>query len=240
MREVEQEDGSISCIPTEQTYTGIRYEYSYIISDINPLKDRIEAFFENNSEAVEEARGDMKTYFISDLDSVITLSLNTYSLGNKNLYAYFNFNSRFNNWYDNLITFNTDILNENSSLDITPANENFFGVNKGTESLSGGDRETDTKFTVSLERRILVNPDGTEIDMFLQQNSIADAIEATNPTKVIELALPVTEDLDIVATYFGGTVLDDLDISTAITAVQVKDVQFDEGDILPDEDGYIN
>lgn len=151
MREVEQEDGSISYIPTEQTYTGIRYEYSYIISDINPLKDRIESFFENNSEAVEEARGDMKTYFISDLNSVITLSLNTYSLGNKNLYAYFNFNSKFNNWYDNLITFNTDILDENSSLDITPANENFFGVNKGTESLSGGDRETDTKFTVSLE-----------------------------------------------------------------------------------------
>ena len=49
MREVEQEDGSISYIPTEQTYTGIRYEYSYIISDINPLKDRIESFFENNS-----------------------------------------------------------------------------------------------------------------------------------------------------------------------------------------------
>ena len=95
------------------------------------------------------------------------------------------------------------------------------------------------KFTISLERRILVKPDGTEIDMFLQQNEITDAINSTNPVKVIELKLPVTEDKDIVTDEFGGTALDNLDISTYISAVKVEGVYIAEGDILPNEDGYI-
>ena len=96
------------------------------------------------------------------------------------------------------------------------------------------------KFPISLERRILVKPDGTELDMFLEQNKITDAIRETNPEKIIELDLPVTEDLDIITDYFGGTSLDNLDISTRIYAVQVEGVQIDVGDILPDENGYIN
>lgn len=96
------------------------------------------------------------------------------------------------------------------------------------------------KFPVSLERRILVKPDGTEIDMFLEQNKITDAIRSTNPEKIIELTLPVAENLDIVSTYFGGSSLDHLDITTRIYAVQVTGVQIDVGDILPDADGYIN
>ena len=95
------------------------------------------------------------------------------------------------------------------------------------------------KFTISLERRILVKPDGTEIDMFLQQNEMTDAIESTNPVKVIELDLPVKEDKDIITDEFGGTALDNLDISTYIGAVQVEGVQIDVGDIKPDDDGYI-
>lgn len=96
------------------------------------------------------------------------------------------------------------------------------------------------KFPISLERRILVKPDGTEIDMFLEQNKITDAIRETNPEKIIELELPVTEEKDIIVDYFGGNSLDNLDISTRIYAVQVEGVQIDVGDILPDENGYIN
>ena len=96
------------------------------------------------------------------------------------------------------------------------------------------------KFPISLERRILVKPDGTEIDMFLEQNKITDAIRETNPEKIIELDLPVTEDLDIITDYFGGNSLDNLDLTTRIYAVQVEGVQIDVGDILPDENGYIN
>ena len=95
------------------------------------------------------------------------------------------------------------------------------------------------RFTISLERRILVKPDGTELDMFLQQNEITDAINSTNPVKEIELSLPVTEEKDIVTDEFGGTSLDHLDISTYICAVKVKDVFIEAGDILPNEDGYI-
>ena len=96
------------------------------------------------------------------------------------------------------------------------------------------------KFPISLERRILVKPDGTELDMFLEQIKITDAIRETNPEKIIELDLPVTEDKDIIVDYFGGNSLDNLDISTRIYAVQVEGVQIDVGDIMPDENGYIN
>jgi hypothetical protein len=95
------------------------------------------------------------------------------------------------------------------------------------------------KFTISLERRIMIKPDGTEIDMFLQQNEMTPAIEETNPTKEIELTLPVTEDKDIITDYFGGTSLDNLDVSTYIAAVKVEGVKIDVGDILPNEKGYI-
>ena len=95
------------------------------------------------------------------------------------------------------------------------------------------------KFPISLERRILVKPDGTEIDMFLEQNKMTEAIDSTNPTKVIELTLPVTEDTDIVTTYFGGTALDNIDINAKICGIQIEGVQIDEGDSLPDADGYV-
>lgn len=95
------------------------------------------------------------------------------------------------------------------------------------------------QFTISLERRILVKPDGTELDLFLDQNQITDAINSTNPRKEIELTLPVTEEKDIVAEEFGGTAMDSLDVSTYISAVQVEGVQIDVGDPLPNEDGFI-
>lgn len=95
------------------------------------------------------------------------------------------------------------------------------------------------QFTISLERLMLVKPDGTEIDMFLQQNEIAAAINSTNPEKIIELTLPVAEDLDIVGTYFGGSSLDNLDVSTRIVALEMEGVQINVGDIKPDENGYL-
>ena len=96
------------------------------------------------------------------------------------------------------------------------------------------------KFTISLERRLLVTPEGEEIDMFLQQNEMTAAIDATNPVHDVVLSLPVTEDYDIITDEFGGTSQDNLDISTYISAVKVSNVLFEVGDILPDENGYIN
>lgn len=96
------------------------------------------------------------------------------------------------------------------------------------------------KFPISLERRILVAPDGTEYDMFLDQNKMTGAIDATNPEKEIELTLPVTEELDVIGTHFGGTTMDNLDVSTYISAIQIENVRIDIGDPLPDDEGFIN
>lgn len=95
-------------------------------------------------------------------------------------------------------------------------------------------------FTINMERRILVTPDGTEIDMFLEQNKIADAIDATAPTKTIELTLPETEGTDIVGTHLGGTSKDELSTTTAITGIYVENVYFAEGDHLPVDGVFSN
>lgn len=93
-------------------------------------------------------------------------------------------------------------------------------------------------FSISMERRILVTPDGKEIDMFLDQNKIADAIDETAPTKIFDVALPHHEDsMDFVA-ELGGTAMDELSVETRVAGVFVPGVYIAEGDYLPDEDGW--
>lgn len=94
-------------------------------------------------------------------------------------------------------------------------------------------------FPITMERRFLVMPDGTEIDIAQEQNKLTDAMNSTNPVKDIELTLPVTETVDIIGTYFGGSSLDNLDVSTKICAVLISGVQIDKGDPLPNDEGYI-
>ena len=94
-------------------------------------------------------------------------------------------------------------------------------------------------FTISMERRILVKPDGTEIDMFLQQNEIADAIDSTVPVKELEVDLPENETTDFVG-QLGGSIQDELSTVTKISGIYVENVYFAEGDHLPDADGFIS
>ena len=94
------------------------------------------------------------------------------------------------------------------------------------------------KFTISLERRILVTPAGEEIDFFTEQNKMTDAINSTAPFREIELTLPEVETTDVLG-QLGGTSLDNLVLSTAISAVLVPGCVIEVGDILPNEDGYI-
>lgn len=81
------------------------------------------------------------------------------------------------------------------------------------------------KFTVSMEKRILVTPDGKEIDMFLEQNKIYDAVESTAPLKDTIIALPEVETVDVLSTTFGNG-LDrnngNLSIESSITQVLVE------------------
>lgn len=96
-------------------------------------------------------------------------------------------------------------------------------------------------FTIVQEVRYLVDTEGNEIDMFKEQNKMTDAIEATAPLTVFEIdSLPLTESTEIVHDKLGGLAgADHLSIETNLYAVLVKDVYFEEGDILPNEDGYI-
>lgn len=94
-------------------------------------------------------------------------------------------------------------------------------------------------FTISMERRILVTPEGEEIDMFLEQNRIADAIEATAPTKEFELTIPQVEGATDILGLLGGTASDELSSVTHISGIYVENVYIAEGDRLPDADGWI-
>ena len=99
-------------------------------------------------------------------------------------------------------------------------------------------------FTISMERRFLVTPDGRQIDMFLEQNQIADAIAATAPMVDIELPLPQqggsgAGDVDVLGTL-GGSNLDELSVETHVAGIFVPDVFIAVGDRLPDADGWIS
>lgn len=94
------------------------------------------------------------------------------------------------------------------------------------------------KFTMSMERRILVDKDGNEIDMFKEQNKMTAAIDASNPVYEIELTLPEIGTTDVL-TACGGTSLDSLSIKTHISGIQIASIYVNEGDILPDANGWV-
>ena len=97
------------------------------------------------------------------------------------------------------------------------------------------------KFTLTMETRILVDTEGNEIDMFLDQNLMTAAIDKTAAVTEFDVQLPLTEDTEIVHTYLGGLAgADELSIDTMVCAVKVKDVYYEKGDILPDDvTGYV-
>ena len=94
-------------------------------------------------------------------------------------------------------------------------------------------------FTVSMERRILVTPTGDEIDMFLQQNQIYDAIESTAPIKEYEISLPEKETTDVLGDL-GGGIGDELSVESHISGILIKDVYIAPGDRLPDAEGWFS
>lgn len=89
------------------------------------------------------------------------------------------------------------------------------------------------KFTLSLETRILVDRDGNEIDMYLEQNKMTPAIDASCPTHNIKLALPYFDSEDILDMCGGNPKLDSLSIKTFISGIMIEKCYIAEGDILP-------
>ena len=77
------------------------------------------------------------------------------------------------------------------------------------------------KFTISMETRILVDTEGNEIDMYLEQNKMTPAIDKSNPVHDIDLTLPEMGETDVLA-QCGGTKLDSLSIKTYISAIMIE------------------
>lgn len=83
------------------------------------------------------------------------------------------------------------------------------------------------KFTISMERRLLVTPDGEEIDLVKDQHKIRKAMDNVAPFKEVEVTLPENGDTDLLS-GIGATAKDDLSVDTYISAVLIEVPQFDE------------
>lgn len=88
------------------------------------------------------------------------------------------------------------------------------------------------KFTISMETRTLITPDGEEIDMWKEQYKMRDAIDSTAPFKEVEMSLPEAETTDVI-TALGGAGDENLSIETYISAVHMS-VHLAIGDINPE------
>lgn len=79
------------------------------------------------------------------------------------------------------------------------------------------------KFTLSMETRTLVTPDGQEIDMWKEQNKMTAAIDATAPMIYVPMALPEVETTDVLKDYMHATnSFDNLSIECHVSHVLVS------------------
>lgn len=88
------------------------------------------------------------------------------------------------------------------------------------------------KFTISMETRNLVTPDGVEIDMYKEQWKMMDAIDSAAPYVEVPITLPQAGTTDIL-TAMGAASDDNLDVDTSVSAVQVS-LYLKTGDINPE------
>ena len=95
------------------------------------------------------------------------------------------------------------------------------------------------KFTMSMEKRFLVDTEGNKIDMFTEQNKMTPALDRSNPTYLIELNLPEQENTDVLAKC-GGTKQDSLSIETHVAYIKIASVYVAEGEKMPDENNVIS
>ena len=78
------------------------------------------------------------------------------------------------------------------------------------------------KFTISMEHRMLVDVDGSEIDLYKNQKGIKAAMDKVAPFVPVELTLPESGATDILDAM-GATPKDNLSIQTYISEFQTAD-----------------
>jgi len=76
------------------------------------------------------------------------------------------------------------------------------------------------KIPLTMETRTLVDTNGNEIDIFLRQNEIHDAVANSVPNHYITLALPEDENTDVIGKYFNG--VGDLSQRTVVCGVVIN------------------
>lgn len=94
------------------------------------------------------------------------------------------------------------------------------------------------KFTISMETRTLITPDGEEIDMWKDQYKMKDAIDSTAPFHAVEMTLPEQESTDVV-TAIGGAGDENLSIETHVSAVKMT-IYLNTGDINPETGAVVD
>ena len=97
------------------------------------------------------------------------------------------------------------------------------------------------QFTLTMETRTLYSPDGTQIDMFLEQNKIKDIVESAVPRKDIVLKLPEDQNTDILS-LLGAANRTTANVSRAskVTKIIVKNVWTVKGEQYATVDGNGN
>lgn len=194
-------DGTIAYRDTGMTYIETQTFYSYEINDINELNNRINTFFDNNTERVDNKYKKLKSYYISDLDTVLTLTLNTYSLSQKNLYAYFNFSNIYDNWFDNSIAFtmNTNNINLNDKLlSIEPKTESWFNIITNEHDMPcGKDIQIDSLYNFKIINKSILEEN--QIFKIINPSNIKtlDLSENTNKITNINLINNYNKKIDV-------------------------------------------
>ena len=81
------------------------------------------------------------------------------------------------------------------------------------------------QFTLTMETRTLYSPDGTQIDMFLEQNKIKDIVESSIPRKNIVMKVPENQTTDVLGLLGAvNRTTAHVSISSKVTKLIVKDV----------------
>lgn len=94
------------------------------------------------------------------------------------------------------------------------------------------------KFTITMENRFLVGPDGTKVDMWREQKKMTAIIDATAPFTEVAIKLPENRTTDVLAAI-NGSQLDNLSIQSSISAIMISGDANDldaEGNVWVDTD----
>ena len=95
-------------------------------------------------------------------------------------------------------------------------------------------------WTETMETRYMITPDGTKIDIANQQNQIFSAWKSANAPIEVSIALPESQSVDILNTYFHvSKTSHNLSVATHISAIAVEDYVAKDDPIITISNGVI-